>query len=108
MKKTVLILLSGLFLMAFASCGGKSSKEYKEAKAFFDKMEKSVKQAKDCDELQKAALGIFDNALEEKEFAEGDRMTEEENKLIQKQFEQINEKVKEKMDEFGCEPIKLF
>lgn len=54
MKKLIFTILSGIILMGFVSCGGRSSKEFKEMKAILDKYEKAIDNAKSCEEVKAA------------------------------------------------------
>ena len=60
MKKTLLIALAGMMLFAFTQCGGKGtpkgSKEFQDNMELYNRIEKTVKDAKTCDELQEAVL----------------------------------------------------
>ena len=55
MKKTLMIALAGMMLFAFTQCGGKvakGSKEYQDNMELYNKLEKSIKDAKNsCRQL---------------------------------------------------------
>ena len=108
MKKTLLIALAGMMLFAFTQCGGKGtskgSKEFQDNKELFDKLEKAVKEAKTCDELQEAALAVlFMGLANDKTYADDEKMTESEKAEIEKLGSKIEEVMNEQVEKLGCD-----
>jgi len=106
MKKALIIALAGMMLFAFTQCGGgttKGSKEFTETKALYEKLEKAAKDAKTCDELQEAAIGLLFSGLANGEYADEDKITEKEKEEIEKYLEKIGKLIEEKTKKLGCE-----
>lgn len=109
MKKTLIIALSGLMMFAFTQCGGnstktaKGSKEFKESMELFQKFEKMVNDANTCDELQEAALGLLFSGLASNDYAEEDKMTEEEEQKLEDYVEEIGKVIEKKSEKLGCD-----
>lgn len=123
MKKTLILALATIIVMALASCGGNSNKkandngeatetsvkldgkgtlQFQECKAVYAQLEKDLKKAKTCEELKATLLSVFDNLPLLKEYPEGQSMTEEElNKLTE-----IADGIKEKYDKLEAEICK--
>lgn len=99
MKKTLILALATIFVMALASCGGnasnkttedgdnteatvkldgKGSLQFQECKAVYKQMEKDIKKAKTCEDLKGTMEYLLTNLPLFKDYAEGDGMTEEE------------------------------
>ena len=120
MKKAFLIALAGMMLFVFAQCGNNNSKESKNGKAkveakgtqefqdnmeLFNKIEKSIKDAQNCDELKEAVYGMLGMALAsaQQEYSEEEKITEEETEKLEKIGEELQTLVESKMEELGCE-----
>ena len=107
MKKTLIIALAGMMLFAFTQCGGgatKGSKEFTETKAIYEKLEKAAKDAKTCDELQEAALGMLLVALANKtSYTDEEKMTESEKTEVGKFGEKLEKVIEERSKKLGCE-----
>lgn len=98
MKKTVIIALAGIIMLAFTQCGGsvQGSKEYQDALKHFKKVGDMVAKAKTCADLD--SVTEFFYGYEAPEYAEGDRLTEAENKLLVKEIRRIDSIFNEKQD----------
>jgi uncharacterized lipoprotein YehR (DUF1307 family) len=120
MKKTFILALAAIVVMAFASCGGNSSKkansngenteveatdtpvkldgkgsqQFQECKAVYAEMEKDLKKAKTCEELKATLISSIEKLPLFKDFPEGETMTEAEFAKL----EEIADGVKEKYD----------
>ena len=107
MKKTLTIALAGMMLFAFTQCGGgtkKGSKEFQDNMELYDKIEKTVKDAKTCDELQEAVLGVlFMGIAKDKSYAEDEKMTEAEKAELEKLGEKLQKVMEDKAEKLGCE-----
>ena len=113
MKKTLIIALAGMMLFAFTQCGGngngneaktvKGSLEYKDSKKMLQEFEKLVKDANTCDELQEAAIGLLFSGLASNEYAEEEKMTEEEEKKLDEYMDEIGNVIEKKSKELGCD-----
>ena len=86
MKKTLIIALAGMMLFAFTQCGGssKGSKEFQDSKELLNKLETAVKDAKTCDELKDAALGLLFGSFATPTYTDEEKMTESEKAEIEK------------------------
>jgi hypothetical protein len=114
MKKVLMIALAGVMMFAFTQCGGgkdgggisaSSSKEYKETKELYDNLQKIVKDAKDCEQLQEAALSLVFGALAGSfgDYADNEKMTEKEKAEIDKLVEKIGKEIEDKSAKLGCD-----
>lgn len=107
MKKTLLIALAGMMLFAFTQCGGgtkKGSKEFQDNMELYNKIEKSVKDAKTCDELKEAVLGILVMGIaKDKSYADDEKMTESEKAELDKLGDKLQNVMEEKSKKLGCE-----
>ena len=109
MKKSLLIALVGFMFVAFASCSC-GSKPYKEAKANLEKIEKSITDAKSCEDLTKPAEDLVvmslataaaatENAKEavedkdKKDNKEEEKMTADEQKKIADAIAEVGKKL---------------
>lgn len=118
MKKTLIIALAGMMLFAFTQCGGnggakvaKGSKEFQDNMELYKKVEKSVKEAKTCDELGEMVLNVlFMGLANNKNYAEDEKMTEAEKAELEKYGEKFEEIFKKQAEKLGCEEddFKLF
>ena len=114
MKKTLIIALAGIMMFAFTQCGGsgnggsmKGTKEFTETKKMYDELEKMIKSAKTCDELQEAAFGLVLGSLAsglggEKYTAE-EKMTEQEEEKIEELAKKLLEDAEKKAEKMGCD-----
>ena len=108
MKKTLLIALAGMMLFAFTQCGGKGtkakgSKEFQETMELYEKLEKAVNNAKTCDELQEAALSLLFSGLASKEYADEEKMTEQEEEKLDDYIDVLGEIIEAKSEKLGCD-----
>lgn len=107
MKKTLIIALAGMMLFAFTQCGGgatKGSKEYQDNMELYNGLEKTIKEAKTCDELQEAALGMLLVALANKtSYTDEEKMTESEKTEVSKFGEKLEKVIEERSKKLGCE-----
>ena len=119
MKKTFLIALAGMMLFAFTQCGGgnggttvsKGSQEFKDNMELYKKIEKTIKDTKTCEELSEAVLGVlFMGLANDKEYADDEKMTEEEKAELEKYGEKFEELFQKQAEKLGCEEddLKLF
>ena len=113
MKKTLMIALTGMMLFAFTQCGGgtSGSKEYQDTMKMYKEAEKTIKNAKTCDELSDALMGMLLMGLaDNNEYAENEKMTEAEKAELDKYGESFEELFKKQSEQFGCEEddFKLF
>ena len=111
MKKTLMIALAGMMLFAFTQCGGKGnetkpvkgSKEYQETTEMYQTLEKAVKDATTCEELQEAALGLLFSGLASKSYTDEEKMTEQEEKKLEEYVEKLSETIEKKAEKLGCD-----
>ena len=114
MKKTLIIALAGIFMFAFTQCGGgasSGSKEYQDTMKMYKEVEKTIKDAKTCDELSDALMGMLLMGLaDNNEYAENEKMTEAEKAELDKYGESFEELFKKQSEKLGCEEddFKLF
>lgn len=113
MKKTLIIALAGILMFAFTQCGGgstKGSKEFQDNMELYKEIEKSVKEAKTCDELGEMVLGVLFMSLSDKDYAEEEKMTEAEKAELEKYGEKFEEIFKKQAEKLGCkeDDFKLF
>ena len=105
MKKLLIIVLSGIMMIAFTQCGGnKGSKAYQNGLELYKQAEKAIKAANTCDELEQAIYDLIETAYDkEKEYTEEDKATEEEEAELNKIAENLRNLLKEKSEKLGCE-----
>ena len=111
MKKTLIIALVGMMMLAFTQCGGKGneaktakgSTEYNDNKKMLQDFEKLVKDANTCDELQEAAIGLLFSGLASNDYADDEKITEEEEKKLEEYMEEIGNVIEKKSKELGCD-----
>ena len=114
MKKTLIIALAGMMLFAFTQCGGgkdggstsaSSSKQYQETKEMYEEIQKAVKEANDCEQLQEAALALVFGSLGASfgDYADDEKMTEKESAEIDKLTEKISQDIESKTAKLGCD-----
>ena len=114
MKKTLIIALAGIIMFAFTQCGGgavSGSKEYQDNMKMYKEVEKTIKNAKTCDELGEALMGMLLMGLaDNNEYADNEKMTEAEKAELDKYGESFEELFKKQADKLGCEEddFKLF
>jgi hypothetical protein len=114
MKKTIIIALAGIMMFAFTQCGGGSvsgSKEYQDNMKMYKEVEKTIKNAKTCDELSDAIMSmLFIGLADNNEYAENEKMTEAEKAELDKYGESFEELFKKQAEKLGCEEddFKLF
>ena len=106
MKKTLMIALAGMMLFAFTQCGGEvsGSKEYQDNMEMYKEFEKTVKNAKTCDELGEALTSLFLTGLaNNKEYADNEKMTADEKDKLDKYSESFEELFQKQSEKLGCE-----
>ena len=115
MKKTLIIALAGIIMFAFTQCGGggavSGSKEYQDNMKMYKEVEKTIKNAKTCDELGEALMGMLLMGLaDNNEYADNEKMTEAEEAELEKYGESFEELFKKQAEKLGCEEddFKLF
>ena len=113
MKKTIIIALAGIMMFAFTQCGGgvSGSKEYQDNMKMYKEVEKTIKNAKTCDELSDAIMSMLLMGLaDNNEYADNEKMTEAEEAELEKYGESFEELFKKQADKLGCEEddFKLF
>ena len=115
MKKTFIIALAGMMLLAFTQCGGEGSvsgsKEFQDNMKMYKEVEKTVKSAKTCDELSDAIMSMLLMGLaNDTEYAENEKMTEAEKAKLDKLGESFEELFQKQSEKLGCEEsdFKLF
>ena len=115
MKKTLIIALAGMMMFAFMQCGGggsvSGSKEYQDNMKLYKEIEKTVKNAKTCDELSEAVMGIlFIGLADNKNYADNEKMTEAEKAELDKYGKTFEELFKKQAEKLGCkeDDFKLF
>ncbi len=114
MKKTLIIALAGIIMFAFTQCGGGSvsgSKEYQDNMKMYKECEKTIKNAKTCEELGEALLGmLFIGLADDTEYADNEKMTEAEKAELEKYSESFEKLFKKQADKLGCkdDDFKLF
>ena len=113
MKKAIIIALAGIMMFAFTQCGGgvSGSKEYQDNMKMYKEIEKTIKNAKTCDELSDALMGMLLMGLaDNNEYAENEKMTEAEKAELDKYGESFEELFKKQSEKLGCEEddFKLF
>ena len=118
MKKTLIIALAGMMLIAFTQCGGngggkvaKGSQQFQDNMEKYKKVEEAIDNAKTCEELGETLFGmLFMSMAEDKDYAEEDRMTEAEKAELEKYGEKFEELFHKKADKLGCkeDDFKLF
>ena len=115
MKKTLIIALAGIIMLAFTQCGGggsvSGSKEYQDNMKMYKEVEKTIKNAKTCDELGEAVMGMLLMGLaSNSDYADNEKMTEAEKAELDKYGESFEELFKKQAEKLGCEEddFKLF
>lgn len=113
MKKAIIIALAGIMMFAFTQCGGgvSGSKEYQDNMKMYKEIEKTIKNAKTCDELGEALLGTLLIGLSsDKDYADNEKMTESEKAELEKYENSFEELFKKQADKLGCkeDDFKLF
>lgn len=113
MKKAIIIALAGIMMFAFTQCGGgvSGSKEYQDNMKMYKEIEKTIKNAKTCDELGEALMGmLFMGLADNNEYADNEKMTEAEKAELDKYGKNFEELFKKQADKLGCEEddFKLF
>ena len=114
MKKTLIIALAGLMMFAFTQCGGgaaSGSKEYQDNMKMYKEVEKTIKNAKTCDELSDAIMSMFLMGLaDDKDYADDEKMTKDEKAELDKYGETFEDLFQKQAEKLGCEEddFKLF
>lgn len=88
-----------------AKNGDRHTQEYLDYKKVLDEYEKDINAASSCDELSGAQFGLLLNvmAFVKEEYDESEQMTDEENALLSQQAERIDQLIKKKQNQWGCE-----
>ena len=88
-----------------AKNGDRHTQEYLDYKRVLDEYEKDIKAATSCDDLSGAQFGLFLSlmAYVQEEYDESEQMTDEEDALLSQQAERIEQLIKKKQDQWGCE-----
>lgn len=80
------------------------SKEFQANKKIHNEIEKSIDQAKTCEDLESALCTVLFSALcDTISYADNEKMTPEEEKQIEALDKQLDEKMSKKTEELGCE-----
>lgn len=111
MKKVLLFALVGVMMLAFTQCGGsKGSKEFQDNKEMVTNLEKAIKEAKTCEELQGAVWSVALSALAkaDTEYAENEKMTESEEQALEKLSKEVEDLMTKKSEELGCKDDDMF
>ena len=127
MKKTLLFALAGLMLFAFKQCGngndkakenkeeakveettnGNSSKQFTELKSAYDEIGKMIENCTTCEELEEAGMALVFGSLALSlggdNYADGEKMTEKEQKNLEDYIQKLTEKAEKKAEKLGCE-----
>lgn len=101
MKKTLLAVIMGVIMIAFASCGGSNnghSKAFNEAKKVYDGMMESVEKATTCDDVDMAAFGVLGLLA-----VDGiDKLDEAETKELEEIGEKFSKAMEDKKAALDC------
>ena len=105
MKKTLMIALSGMMLFAFTQCGGnKGSKEYQDGLNIYEQVEKSIKAANTCEELEQAVNDMLTMALAtEQKYAEEEKANEKEQAELNQFGDKLRDLYMEKSEKLNCD-----
>lgn len=105
MKKTLTVMIMSIVMISLASCGGnKHSKAFNESKRILDNVLESVEKAETCDDLNTAAIGVF-NLLT----VEGvDAIPENEQEELTKISDKIDSAMEAKRASLGCQEEDFF
>ena len=99
MKKTLLVAVMSVIMIAMAACGGggNHSKAFNQSKKILDNITSSINKAKTCDDLDMAAFGILGmlgvegiDAMSEAETQELSELTDKMNELMEKKRAELN------------------
>ncbi len=102
MKKTLLIAMVGIVLMAFTSCTPKSTKQFNESKATLEQLQQQVEAVTTCEELQLATDGVNGLTNSTVVYADNEKMTAEEQATFTQMLDSLNVKMQAKFAELGC------
>ncbi len=101
MKKTLLAVIMGVIMIAFASCGNNNghSKAFNQAQKIYDNMIEEVNKAKTCDDVDMAAFGVLGLLG-----VEGiDKLDEAENKELEALGEKLSKAMEDKKAALDCQ-----
>ena len=100
MKKVLLIAVISTIMLGFAACGGGSngySKAFNASKKVIDKVEKNIKKATTCDDLDLAAFGLLGmlgvegiDTMSEAEQEELSKLNDDLTKLMEQRRAELN------------------
>ena len=102
MKKTLIYALVALFMVAFASCDKKETKQFLDQKDIIKEIETLIDEAETCDDLSYAAFGFLALAVDDTEYAEDEKITSDEEQEIEKLLEELSKKMEEKSLTMDC------
>jgi len=115
----MLLIAMTLVSMAMVSYAGDSyvtpgdksnphTKEYLDVKPYLDKFELSVKIAKSCGDLEDATSAFYSDVepISEIAYADNERVTDEEEKELNEQWERITVQITKLKSLWGCETDK--
>ena len=100
MKKTLLVAIMGVIMIAFASCGGNNghSKAFNQAAKIYNNMIEDVNKAKTCDDVDMAAFGVLGLLG-----VEGiDKLDEAETKELEELGEKLSKAMEDKKAALDC------
>lgn len=102
MKKTLLAVIMGVIMIAFASCGGSNnghSKAFNQAKKVYDNILEEVNKATTCDDVDMAAFGVLGLLG-----VDGiDKLDEAENKELEELGEKVTKAMEDKKAALDCQ-----
>jgi hypothetical protein len=101
MKKTLLVAIMAVIMIAFASCGGNNghSKAFNQAKKIYDNMIEEVNKANTCDDVDMAAFGVLGLLG-----VEGiDKLDEAETKELEELGEKLSKAMEDKKAALDCQ-----
>lgn len=100
MKKTLLAVIMGVIMIAFASCGNNNghSKAFNQAKKVYDNILEEVNKATTCDDVDMAAFGVLGLLG-----VDGiDKLDEAENKELEELGEKVSKAMEDKKAALDC------
>lgn len=103
MKKLFLTFVA-VVIMALSTYAGPPTKEYQDATKCLDKFEQNLNKAESCDDIYIAALTFLVDiySFEDVEYADNERMTEEEEEKLDKRLEQLEKRMEALQKRWDC------
>lgn len=101
MKKTLLVAIMAVIMIAFASCGGNNghSKAFNQASKIYNNMIEEVNKAKTCDDVDMAAFGVLGLLG-----VDGiDKLDEAETKELEELGEKLSKAMEDKKAALDCQ-----